>query len=410
MNGIAGAVCAAALIAVSQQGAPTFRSSASVIEVDVIVRDRGGVFVDGLTADDFEVLEDGRPQPVQQFYLVRRAGYESTRGAGPGEPKRASRIFVLMFDLDHLGPENLVRLKTAAEAFVKDDLGPADVAGIVANGQMAGGRLTNVKPELLQAVRTLTPSPEPRSARMRPLSEFPRIDSEFEAARIAAGDARVLSDAVERVCGATPVLCRDEGGPAVVTEQMDRKARLYVDEARAATGAVLRSLSAVVNGLARMPGRKTLVLLTEGFFVEETLPALQQIAAQAARNGVAIYGLDGRGLAGAGTRDLADASTQGPGLSRTIDTAGAGPDLLAGTTGGFVIRNASHFAGALGDIARDTSSYYVLGYAPPKPELDGSFRKIEVRMKGERDVEVRARKGYLATPLPPQATLRGGLY
>jgi VWFA-related protein len=191
-------------------------------------------------------------------------------------------------------------------------------------------------------------------------------------------------------------------------EQMDRKARQYVDEARAATGAIMRSLTAVIGGLARMPGRKTLVLLTEGFFAEESLPGLQQIAAQAARNGVAIYGLDGRGLAGSGTPEMADVTTQGAGLTRAFDTVGAGPDMLAGGTGGMVIRNASHFAGALGDIARDTSSYYVLGYAPARPELDGSFRKIEVKMKARRDLEVRARKGYLATPLPPQATLRGG--
>lgn len=409
MNAITGAACVAALIAVTQQGAPTFRTSASVIEVDVIVRDRGGVFVDGLSADDFEVLEDGRPQPIQQFYLVKRVGNEPTGVDGSTEPKRASRIFVLMFDLDHLSAEAVVRLKAAAESFVRDELGPTDVAGIVANGRMTGGRLTNVKPELLQAVRTLMPIPDPRNVRMRVLREFPRIDSEFEAARIASGDVRTLSDAVERVCGATPVLCRDEGGPAVVSEQMDRKARQYIDEARAASGAVMRSLSALVGGLARMPGRKTLMLLTEGFFADESMPGLQQIAAQAARNGVAIYGLDGRGLAGAGTREMADVTTQGPGLSRAFDSSGAGPDLLAGSTGGFVIRNASHFAGALGDIARDTSSYYVLGYAPGKSDLDGSFRKIEVRMKGARDVEVRARKGYLATPLPPQATLRGGL-
>jgi VWFA-related protein len=340
---------------------------------------------------------------------VHRTGSESVRGADPTEPRRASRIFVLLFDLDHLSADALSRLKAAGEAFIKDELGPTDVAGIVANGRMSGGRLTNVKHELVQAVRTLMPTPEPRSARLKSLREFPRIESESEAARIASGDARVLSDAIERVCGATPVLCRDEGGPAVVTEQMDRKARQYVDEARAATGAVLRSINAVIAGLARMPGRKTLVLMTEGFFVEESLPAVQQIAAQAARNGVAIYGLDGRGLAGSGTREMAEVTSQGPGLSRAFDTAGAGPDMLAGTTGGMVIRNASHFAGALSDIARDTSSYYVLGYAPAKPDLDGSFRKIEVRMKTRRDVEVRARKGYLATPLPPPATLRGGI-
>jgi VWFA-related protein len=204
------------------------------------------------------------------------------------------------------------------------------------------------------------------------------------------------------------VLCQAEGGNAVVMERLEQKARQYIDEARGATGTVLRSLSALVNGLGRMPGRKTLVLMTDGFFVEESLPAIQQIAGQAARNGVAIYGLDGRGLSGSGTREMADVMTEGPGLSRSFDTIGNGPHMLAQGTGGFVIRNASHFAGALSDIARDTSSYYVLGYAPANAALDGSFRKIEVKAKSRAGLQVRARKGYLATPLPTVAAPRGG--
>lgn len=408
MNAFHGAALAAALVAVTQQTAPTFRSSAAVIEVDVIVHDRAGAFVEGLSAGDFEIVEDGRPQAIQNFYVVRRTGSESTRGADPTEPRRASRIFVLMFDLDHLGADGLARLKQAAETFINTELGPTDVAGIIANGRMAGGRMTNVKSELLQAVRSLKPVPDSRPVRLRPLREFPRIDSEFEASRIAGGDQRLLLEATERVCNQSPRLCIDEGGNAVITDRIEQKARMYVDEARAATGGLLRAMTAAISGLARMPGRKTLVLMTEGFFVDESLPSVQQIAGQAARNGVAIYGLDARGLAGSGTREMADATTQGPGLTRAFDTMGAGPDLLAGGTGGMVIRNASHFAGALSDIARDTSSYYVLGYAPDKPDLDGKYRKIEVRLKQRGDAEVRARKGYLATPLPPPATLRGG--
>ena len=392
-----------------QQNAPTFRSGASLIEVDVIVRDRDGAFVDGLTADDFELLEDGRAHAIQQFYVVKHAGPAGSASApDPTAPRKSGRIFVLMFDLDHLSADGVARLKQAAETFVDQELGPADVAGIVANGRMAGGRLTSVKSELLQAIRSLKPAPDARNARLRPLREFPRIDSEFEAARIADGDTRRLTEATERVCGQTPVLCQAEGGNAVVMERLEQKARSYIDEARASTGTVLRALTALVSGLARMPGRKTLVLMTDGFFAEESLPAVQQIAGQAARNGVAIYGLDGRGLAGSGTREMPDVTTEGAGLSRSFDTSGTGPEMLARGTGGFVVRNASHFAGALGGIARDTSSYYVLGYAPGNSALDGSFRKIEVKAKGRDGAQVRARRGYLATPLPPPAAPRGG--
>jgi VWFA-related protein len=396
---------ALALLLALPQGQPMFRSTAAVIEVDVIVRGANG-FVHGLTADDFEVREDGKPHAIQQFYLVSSGGGSSV---DPAAARQASRMFLLVFDLDHLGVEALTRLKIAAESFITSELGPTDVAGIVANGRVIGGRLTNVKPELLRAISTLKPVPDARAVRMQKLREFPRIESEFEASRIEQGDARMLREAAERVCAQNQQLCLSEGGHAIITEKLELKARQYVDEARGAAGGIMRALTTLISGLGRMPGRKTLVLITEGFFVEESIPALQQLAARAARNGVAIYGLDGRGLAGSGTRQMVDAITEGSSLSTAFDTASRGPELLAGSTGGFVVRNASHFAGALGDIARDTSTYYVIGYAPERTTLDGKFRKVEVRAKGKaQGLEVRARKGYLATPLPPAATARGG--
>lgn len=393
----------------SAQQAPTFRSSASLIEVDVIVRDGRGQFVQGLTADDFEIFEDGVRQDVQQFYVVEDAGdptlaRDSFVASGGRQP---TRMFVFLFDQDHLSVDSMFRLKRAAEAFITDGLGPTDVAAIVADRRIVGGRLTSSKAELRAALNEVKPYPDSRARRLRDLREFPRIDSEFEAMRIEMGDARMLREAVERVCNAAPMLCAAEGGSDIVMERMDLKARQYVDESRAAAGNLLQTLSTMAQGLARFPGRKTLVMMSEGFFVEESRPALQQIAGQAARSGVTIYSLDGRGLGGSGSREMADATTMGGGLTRAFDTSDDGLAILSGETGGFVLTNASNFTGALMDIARDTSTYYVIGYAPTNATLDGRFRKIEVRAKTD-GARVRARKGYLATPLPPQATLRGG--
>lgn len=395
-----------------QQTAPTFRSSAAVIEVDVIVRDRDGKFLSGLTADDFEIFEDGKPQPVQQFYVVSGApdtgrGPAGPAGADTGSTRRHDRMFVFLFDQDHLGAESIVRLKRAAEAFITSDMRDNDVAGIVVNGRIAGGRLTNSKAELLAALKTVMPYPDARPARMRVLREFPRIDSEFEAARIADGDQRLLREVTQRVCSQQLPLCVAEGGPDVIEEHIDRKSRTYIDETRGHTGNILRTLSSMATGLARFPGRKTLLLLTEGFFSDESRPALMQIAAQAARSSVTIYSLDSRGLAGSGSREMPDVTTMGGGLGRAQDSAQDGPAILAGETGGYVLRNASNFIGAFQQLADDTSAYYVIGYAPPNAALDGRFRKIEVKTR-VRDVAVRARKGYLATPLPEQARPRGG--
>jgi hypothetical protein len=75
-----------------------------------------------------------------------------------------------------------------------------------------------------------------------------------------------------------------------------------------------------------------------------------------------------------------------------------GPNTLAVDTGGYVIRSTNDFVGALAEVSRDTSNYYVIGYSPSHANMDGKFRQISVRVK-RPGVEVRARKGYLAVPV-----------
>ena len=83
------AMLATALLQASQQGRATFRSSARLVELSVVVTDRGQNPVTGLTADDFQVFDDGKLQKVQLFSI-------ETVGATTGpssEPKRDAREF-----------------------------------------------------------------------------------------------------------------------------------------------------------------------------------------------------------------------------------------------------------------------------------------------------------------------------
>lgn len=387
-----------------QQPAPTFRSSVQLVEVDVIATDRDGSFVEGLGPADLAIYEDGQPQQIAAFYLVdgRRvfSGMEEERAPAP--PREPPRVFVFVFDEGHLRNEAVQQLKRAAEEFITSELRPTDVAGVFHGGRMANGRITSSKTELLASIRAVKPEHDTRPSRLASFREFPRVNGEYEAARIEAGDSRTLSNAAQQNCQEDPDQCRQEGGLDMVERQLEHKARQYIDEARAATSRVLRTLTVVASGLGRIPGRKTLVFLTEGFFVDEARTAVQQVAALAARNGVTIYSVDGRGTVAAGGRELPDASTIGAPISTSFDTAEDGPAILAASTGGFVFRGSDNFTRALNLIAQDTTTYYVVGYAPDAQKLDGSLRKIEVRSKVP-GVEVRARKGYLATPLPPSA-------
>lgn len=393
---------------------PTFKSATALVEVDIIARDQDGQFVSTLTADDFEVLEDGRPQAIQHFYMVtsrRAAAGPPPLDAGlPRSPDRTDRrVFVFMFDSDHLSNANLLKLKRAAMDFVNDEMRPADFAGVYVNGRLANGHLTNQKQELLDAIRGAEASSDSTETRARALLEFPRIGSIQEAAQIEAGDRVTLADVGQRACGGDEMrLCAAEGGREFVEGKLQRKARLFVEQSRHAANATLRSLTYVIRNLSGLEGRKTLMLLSEGFLLDDARSNLQLVTGQAARAGVTIYCLDARGTsASSGTAATADPTVRAGGLSGAGDTSDEALDVLAADTGGLTIRRRDDFRRAFADVGADTTTYYVLAYTPDNPRLDGTHRRITLKTK-RNGLDLRARRGYTATPLPPPKRIRSG--
>jgi VWFA-related protein len=391
---------------------PTFRSATALVEVDIIAQDRNGRFAPNLTAADFEVFEDGRPQTIDHFYLVTRQRGAAPSASAPRDSKRdpdrtERRVFVFFFDSDHLSSGPLLKLKNAAMSFVNAEMRPDDFGGVYVGGELVNGHLTNQKQELLDAIRHAEPATENVETRMRALLEFPRIGSYQEAAQIESGDRGTLADAGQRACGGDEArLCAAEGGREFVEDKLQRKARLFVDQARHAAGSTLRSLSYVVRNLAGLEGRKTLVLLSEGFVLDDARSNLPQLAGQASRAGVTIYCLDARGTAArGGTAPAVDPTLAGPGLSGTGDSSDEALDVLSAQTGGLTLRRRDDFRSALADIGNDTSTYYVLAYTPQNPALDGTYRQIGLTVKID-GVAIRARRGYVASPLPPPKAIR----
>jgi VWFA-related protein len=160
----------------------------------------------------------------------------------------------------------------------------------------------------------------------------------------------------------------------------------------------------VTANLSRLIGRKTIVLMTEGMFSDESRPQLQQLAATAARGGTTIYTIDGRGLVNTMSANP-DVTFASRARSEAQDTGDDGPNILTSGTGGIMIHGIDDIARAIGIVANDTSSYYVVGYAPENATMDGKFRSIDVKSTA-KGLNIRARKGYLAVNLPPQEFIR----
>jgi VWFA-related protein len=334
----------------SEPQSPVFRANVDSVDVDVIVTDRKGNFVTGLTADDFEVAEDGVRQEVRTFSFVdlptSRAVIDSEDGPS-GDAVAEGRRFVMI--LNGHGP----RLARAASLFVDRALSPNDEMAIyynnpINNAFVEGQSFTASKPLLRAVIRRVEPAFMPFQP-LPILGFMNRQQMENERARIDLERIEMLKRAMEQI--------------------------------------------------ASTPGRKKAILWIGGVFPfdfgrsprgPELALAYRDVVRTAQRHHVVIYPIDPTGLTTRrGRRELERM---------------AAFRVLAEDTGVEAIVGTNDFEKGYARIVREMSTYYLLGYYPAINHQDGRFHSIRVRVK-RPNVSVRARKGYFAYETPPEQPL-----
>lgn len=397
---------------------PSFPSQAEVVTVDVVATGRDGLPVLDLRPEDFSVSEDGVGQEVVAFEAVHRppvvaagsgggrAAAEAVRSSSnQGLGARAGSHFVVVFDELHLAPAEAARARTAVADFLESGVADGDRVALV--GTAEGSRWTARMPEgreaLLKALDRLEPGLVGRTVRDRM--------SDYEAMRIDRDRDPNVTEVVMRRYLDTGEILRDTASPGnriapdpdqeeIWREQVRSRASHVYAEASArneqALGVVRRSLEA----LAAERGRKSLVFVSGGLVQDPRLSIYRQVVTESRRANAAVYFLDARGLLGAQSGMDAEIGTRtefrdlGSWLTEARERA-EGSRALAADTGGFSLSDSNDLSGLLDRVARESRSYYLLGYAPTNRKADGRFRGIEVRVARE-GVNVRARRGYYA--------------
>ncbi|MDQ3170767.1 MAG: VWA domain-containing protein [Acidobacteriota bacterium] len=393
---------------------PVFKSGTAVVEVTVIVRNPAGGFIRDLTIADFEVREGGVPQQIQTVYLVEGPATRAP-GAAPDAPApgliatpAARRAFVFLVDLDHLSPGGLTRAREAVETFASTRLLRSDLSSVVALGS-ANGRISNDHRAMLEAVATLKPRAD-RMMREQDLRQWPRILSPSEALAIIQPDEQEFIRIRDRACAERQINCtgatsakdleasEGEGNRETVEQELKRKATSYVAEARAAAARSIHTLAQVAGVLERIPGRKTVVWLTEATWSEEIARTARETAHRAAQSGVVVYTIDPRGLgrSAGGNLDGAAPAEAGQAFLQDQDDIA---NVMANDSGGRAIRNENNLTRALSLVEDDTSTYYVVGYAPADAGDRTKPREIDVRVT-RAGLDARVRHGFMA----PQRT------
>jgi VWFA-related protein len=376
---------------------PVFRNGVNLVLVDVVVRDQAGAVVKGLTADDFELLEDGVRQQVSTFAFeeiqptaapvgnnqtLATVSTSSTLSQGgdaashplTSEDVAGHRVLTLLFDTSSMQPDDVQKAVDSAVKWVDDQMTPADLVAVASIGSS------------LQILTDFTDSKD-------------RVRSVLGA--FAATDGTAFA-AVDSSTAATDEAAQSATDDSTAVDQSAQELDTFNNDVR------LRALKTVADALEPIQQKKAIIYFSSGMARSGTDNQVELRAAvnAAVRANVAIYPVDARGLqavvpggsARQGSRGGLGAFSGSAVASQFTALAAQQETLtsLASDTGGTAFTDTNDFGEAFTRVERDISSYYILGFSSTNPNRDGRFRRLTVRIRNRSKVKVEAKQGYYA--------------
>lgn len=392
--------------------APTFPSGVEVVTVDAVVLDKRGTPIVGLTRDDFKVSEEGRPQTITSFEAVvlpeseaapppTRSRVSTNVEAAP----RPERSFVLIFDNAHMGPINANKAREALAGFLHS-LRDGDQITVVptAGGAWWSARMPEGYEDLRLFLDRLKGQRLPDNSASR-LSDFEAMQIYFDR------DPNIQAQVARRFYenGVIADLSVNNTDLNVNPGQLLIRARateVYQNSLNR-NQATLKVLERAVASLTATKGRKSVIMVSEGFVRDPTMREFEAVTRAARQADAAIYFVDARGLFGApdfasaeAGREMDERDILSNLVNTTQDTQGS--LSLALDTGGYAIRNTNDLERGLRGISDRSRAYYLIGYIPANTRRDGKFRSIDLTVTSRPDAKVEARRGYYAPSDAPQ--------
>jgi len=421
---------------------PTFAVGTSAVAVDVVVRDKKGNLVKNLTAADFELVEDGAKQAIESFTVVAR-GVEAlpdpaveraaAKASEPNAPAAAAApevatnetadspaVLALVFDRMSGGGRDLAHKAALTYLSARRDgdfvaVFSIDLALHVI--QPFTDDTERIKAAIDDASTQAGSSFVASGEKVRDLQSLEARAATAEQAAMATptggGAGSPVSNTATSQIGAAAAerdIARLQAGMLQSFEALERDQQGF---------ATSNGLLAVVQGLARIPGRKTIVFFSEGMAIpDRVLAQFQAVIAAANRANVAVYTMDAAGLRTHSPTEETRAALEAAANARyqnlgREDSSGmlmkeaernedmlrlnpqSGLGQLADQTGGFLVRDTNDARNSFRQIAQDMRFHYVLGYTPTNDSYDGRFRNVSIKVK-RGGMVVHARRGYYA--------------
>lgn len=375
------------------------RISTNLVQIDAVVT-KNGKPVTNLTADDFEIYEDGKKQTITSFAYISNtpnvpssdsrdsvsspASKKNETGVPPAVPIQrdvARRTIGIVVDDLGISAESMTHVRRQVQKFIAEQVQPNDLIAVIRTGGQMGAlqQLTNDKRMLNRAVELLRWNP-----------------------------------------------CSRLGTAALKREEDQRAGGCYYNSVEQ----TLRAVRFILDAMGRLPGRKSMILMSDDIPVrreefgtegaEQVILGgdvrnyggwLQRLTETAVRSSVVIYSVDTQGLqvTGITAADAVTSSISSSGgvgsvpersarlgmlsssRSRVLQERREGSLRLAQRTGGFQVHDSNGFQ--LDRILEDQSGYYLLGYRPSEETFNRKFHQIKAKVN-RSGMTLRTRFGF----------------
>src|ERR1700733_15338956 len=374
----------------SEPGRFTLTVKSQLVVETVVVKDKQGKLIQGLTAKDFAITEDGVPQQITfcehqalaanaSLLPVAPPGSEEirlykrlTRTQGsPETPEKERyqnrRLLALYFDMSAMRPADQLRALSAAEQFLRTQLTTVDLVAIL---RYQGGSVdilqdfTADRNKLLSILQTL-------------------VVGEGQ------GSAETIDDASTADSGAA-------------FGQDDSEFNIFNTDRQ------LSALQTAAKMLGQLNEKKSLIYFASGMRLNgiDNQAQLHATVDSAIRSGVQFWPVDARGLVA--SAPLGDA-TKGSQGGQAMYTGGSALAVvtnfqqtqdtlygLAADTGGKALLDYNDMSRGIVQAQQADSSYYILGYYTTNTATDGKFRRIKITLNSDLEAKLDYRQGYFA--------------
>ncbi len=386
----------------------------TLVEVPVNVVDKNGHSVENLTADDFEIYDDGKKQTITGFEVLdQRVPLPIAKPEDPPINPAARRHFLILFDLSFGSPRAIVNARRAARDFVVTRMKELDLAAVATYSIENGLRLlvafTGDRTQLAAAIDTLgfptlaDRAADPLSLVITPPTQSNSVGLAAYSGNVAAADTRqsdsILQDALENM--------------EVMRARSQRA--IYRDR----VGRLLDSFAKMARALDAVQGRKHILYLSEGFDSREldgsTLDGggareaewiIQgqnwKVDSDTRFGNSGLQSKMGSALALFNRSDCVIHAVDIGGLRAGSDPSGSVTNTINGQealfyfadqTGGQFLKNVNDLGSSFDGLLERTGLIYVLAFQPVRIPENGKFHPLKVKVK-KGNYRVSHRTGY----------------